>query len=117
MRHGKGIWAQVSAFFASTRSFEALSRLAAAELLVHRTSANSRCFDQARRALCTSTLLLSRAYNMMWTATVPRRCLERVISRHTVQLALPADVAEAPAEEMERVQVRGLSCLVTAGES
>lgn len=33
------------------------------------------------------------------------RCLERVISRRSVQLLMPADVSEAPAEEVERVQV------------
>lgn len=35
------------------------------------------------------------------------RCLERVINRHVVQLTLPADLSEAPPDEMDRVQVGG----------
>lgn len=38
------------------------------------------------------------------TVVYETRCLERVISRQLVPLQLPADLAEAPAEEFERVQ-------------
>lgn len=38
------------------------------------------------------------------TIVYETRCLERVISRHQVPLQLPADLADAPLEEYERVQ-------------
>jgi hypothetical protein len=39
-------------------------------------------------------------------ATAGIRCLERVISRRVVQLQQPADLADASADEVQRVQVR-----------
>lgn len=51
--------------------------------------------------VCVSCALL----HQLPRTRVDCRCLERVIARRVVQLELPADVSEAPAEEVERVQV------------
>lgn len=42
--------------------------------------------------------------NSLSTIVYEARCLERVISRHVVQLLQPADLADAAADEVQRVQ-------------